>query len=101
MMIVKPHLSRADPRKIKADRERYGKSLVVAATGTGKTMLSAFDYKAFADERITKGDDQTPTLLFMLTAGKSETKLGCFRLVMRDQNFGKCSGGIMKLILFC
>ena len=95
MIDVKPHPYQ-EPilDQIKADRERYGKSLVVAATGTGKTMLSAFDYKAFADERITKGDNHTPTLLFVAHRGEIlKQSWDSFRLVMRDQNFGEMQWG--------
>ena len=38
--------------KLKVEREECGnfRNLVVAATGTGKTVISAFDYQAFCQE---------------------------------------------------
>ncbi len=69
-----------------AEREVQNKRqhLVVAATGTGKTMIAAFDYARVCRESGTK-----PTLLFV--AHREEIlrqALGTFRAVLRDQNFG-------------
>jgi hypothetical protein len=49
--------------KLKAERSIHGKyrNLVVAATGTGKTIISAFDYKDFCKDNPKK----TNTLLFI------------------------------------
>jgi superfamily II DNA or RNA helicase len=61
------------------DKHRH---LVVAATGTGKTMIAAFDYRSWS------GDDR-PSLLFV--AHREEIlrqALGTYRAVLRDQNFG-------------
>jgi superfamily II DNA or RNA helicase/HKD family nuclease len=58
--------------------------LVVAATGTGKTMIAAFDY-----ERVCRATGTKPSLLFV--AHREEIlrqALGTFRGVLRDQNFG-------------
>ncbi|MBL8888198.1 MAG: DEAD/DEAH box helicase family protein, partial [Phycisphaerales bacterium] len=58
--------------------------LIVAATGTGKTMVAAFDYK-----RWCASSSPRPTLLFV--AHREEIlrqALGTFRAVLRDQNFG-------------
>lgn len=60
------------------------KNLVVAATGTGKTVVAAFDFKRL---RETMGD---PTLLFV--AHRKEIlkqSLGTFRGVLRDNTFGE------------
>ena len=70
-----------------AEREVQGKKshLVVAATGTGKTMIAAFDYRAWAGTRT-----QRPPLLFV--AHREEIlrqALGTFRAVLRDHNFGE------------
>ncbi|MFO0867984.1 MAG: DUF3427 domain-containing protein [Pirellulales bacterium] len=69
-----------------AEREIQQKyrHLVVAATGTGKTMIAAFDYARFCRELGRK-----PSLLFV--AHREEIlrqALGAFRGVLRDQNFG-------------
>lgn len=58
--------------------------LVVAATGTGKTMIAAFDYA-----RVCRSSGTRPNLLFV--AHREEIlrqALGTFRGVLRDQNFG-------------
>ena len=60
------------------------KNLVVAATGTGKTIVSALDFKRLRQEM---GD---PSLLFV--AHRQEIlrqSLGAFRQVLRDGHFGE------------
>lgn len=60
------------------------KNLVVAATGTGKTVISAFDYKSF------KLNNPSAKLLFV--AHRKEIliqALGTFRGVLKDNNFGE------------
>ena len=60
------------------------RNLIVAATGTGKTVISAFDYKVFTEQ--TKG---THRLLFV--AHREEIlKQSCrtYRSVLQDANFG-------------
>jgi superfamily II DNA or RNA helicase len=57
---------------------------VVAATGTGKTMVAAFDYRNFA-----KQNGRLPSLLYI--AHRKEIlqhALGTFRQVLRDGNYG-------------
>jgi superfamily II DNA or RNA helicase/HKD family nuclease len=71
---------------IAAERQVHHKNrhLVVAATGTGKTMIAAFDYARQARELGRK-----PSLLFI--AHRKEIlnqALATFRCVVRDQNFG-------------
>lgn len=62
---------------------RY-KNLVVAATGTGKTVISAFDFKAF---RITRPDAR---LLFVAHRKEIlEQAQATFRGILRDNNFGE------------
>lgn len=61
--------------------------LVIAATGTGKTMVAAFDYRRFAREE--GGPGHRPTLLFL--AHREEIlkqSLESFRQVLRDREFG-------------
>ena len=60
------------------------KNLVVAATGTGKTVISAFDYKKF------KKENKSSKLLFL--AHRKEILLqsiATFKGVLRDNNFGE------------
>ena len=69
------------------EREVFNRhwNLVVAATGTGKTILSALDYKQFS-----LGNKSRPRLLFI--AHKEEIlkqALDTFRFVLRDQAFGE------------
>jgi len=79
------------------DVERHGRNswrnLVVAATGTGKTAISAFDYQRFANSR--KG--QVTKLLYI--AHRKEILVqarDCFRQVLKDAHFGEvCAGGDM------
>jgi len=72
--------------ELKAQREihhRY-KNLIVAATGTGKTVISAFDYKRFRNENFSA------RLLFV--AHRKEILLqarATFQGVLRDNNFGE------------
>lgn len=61
------------------------RNLVVAATGTGKTVVSALDYKNHIASTGTRS-----RLLFVVHRKEIlEQALGCFRTVLRDQNFGE------------
>ena len=73
-------------QRLETERERHHrhKNLVVAATGTGKTLVAAFDYRRLR-ERL-----QNPTLLFV--AHRKEIlaqSLGAYRAVLRDGAFGE------------
>ena len=75
--------------KLAAERALHqrSKNLVVAATGTGKTVVAAFDYKRCRQQWLR--EDKTARLLFI--AHREEIlkqSLACFRTVLRDQNFG-------------
>ena len=73
--------------QIDAERTIQGRSrhLVVAATGTGKTMIAAFDYKRWCSG--IKGT--RPRLLFVAHREEIlQQSLRVFRCVLRDQNFG-------------
>ena len=61
------------------------RNLVVAATGTGKTVISALDYKRAVEARGLK----LPLLFVVHRKEILEQALGCFRAVLRDQNFGE------------
>lgn len=64
----------------------YTRNLVVAATGTGKTVISAFDYKRFRKQH----PDRPCRLLFV--AHREEIlkqSLYTFRAVLKDANFGE------------
>jgi superfamily II DNA or RNA helicase/HKD family nuclease len=77
--------------RLAADRAYHGRSrsLVVAATGTGKTVIAAFDYKQFQQSFAAEFPGRKARLLFV--AHREEIlkqSRNCFRAVLRDQNFG-------------
>lgn len=81
----------------KLDAERtvrgYNRNLVVAATGTGKTVISALDYKRFRKQN----PDKPCRLLFV--AHREEIlkqSLYTFRAVLKDANFGEMFVGSYK-----
>lgn len=75
--------------KLKVEREECGnfRNLIVAATGTGKTVISAFDYQGIHHSQSEKG--RTSRILF--TAHREEIlrqSLYTYRSVLQDANFG-------------
>ncbi|AYO58858.1 hypothetical protein CO230_04165 [Chryseobacterium sp. 6424] len=63
------------------------RNLIVAATGTGKTMIAAFDFKKFLAENSAAK--------FLFIAHRIEIlkqSLHTFRNVLKDQNFGELYG---------
>lgn len=76
--------------ELAAERKNLGyyKNLVVAATGTGKTLISAFDYKRFVESR--KKNNQTYRLLFVAHRKEilKQSRVA-FQTVLRDLNFGE------------
>ena len=77
---------------LKTQRDEFGRhrNLVVAATGTGKTVLAALDYSALQDSLGKK-----PSLLFVAHRQEIlDQSLITFRTVLKDSNFGeKLVGG--------
>ncbi|HTE84549.1 MAG TPA: DEAD/DEAH box helicase family protein, partial [Dehalococcoidia bacterium] len=72
--------------QLEVERKRHGRwrNLIVAATGTGKTVVSAFDYKRVSEEW------GGASLLFV--AHRQEIlrqSRTLFRNVLRDGNFGE------------
>lgn len=60
------------------------RNLLVAATGTGKTVISAFDYKNF------KKENKSSKLLFLAHRKEIlEQALSTFQGIMKDNNFGE------------
>ena len=75
---------------LEAEREVYGhyRNLVVAATGVGKTIVAAFDYKRFSEERGKEG--KTARLLFVAHRKEIlEQSIQKFQEVLNDFNFGE------------
>ena len=71
--------------KLNVEREDRGnfRNLIVAATGTGKTVISAFDYLNFVQNN--------PRSRILFTAHREEIlkqSLNTYRSVMQDANFG-------------
>jgi len=84
-------LRRAPPREIlerlEVERERHGRrrNLVVAATGTGKTVIAALDYRRL---RAARGGDMS--LLFVAHRKEIlDQSLRMFRHALRDGSFGE------------
>jgi len=84
---IKPHPYQLEIlEKLEVERDihdRY-KNLIVAATGTGKTVISAFDYKKFRQR------NKSARLLFV--AHRKEIliqSLATFRGILKDNNFGE------------
>ena len=79
---------------LQREREVFGRfrNLIVAATGTGKTVVAAFDYARFRREAIREG--RAARLLFVAHRKEIlEQSCACFRAVLRDQNFGELHVG--------
>lgn len=70
---------------------RHGRcrNLLVAATGTGKTMVAAFDY-----QRLAHDEGSQPRLLFVAHRAQIlQQALATFRQVLRDPGFGELLDG--------
>ena len=78
--------------KLKVEREIFKKykNLVIAATGVGKTVISAFDYKNFCLENKKKAN----RLLFVVHREEIlKQARDTFRVIMKDNNFGELMVG--------
>lgn len=72
--------------KLEVERSVHNrpKNLLVAATGTGKTVVSAFDYKNF------KKENKSARLLYVAHRKEIlEQAMGTFQGVLKDNNFGE------------
>jgi len=84
---IKPHShQQATLEKLQVERELHGRyrNLVVAATGTGKTIISAFDFSRFYKEN--------PEAKFLFIAHREEIlkqALGAYRGVLKNSAFGE------------
>lgn len=77
--------------QLEAERALHNRwrNLVVAATGTGKTMLAAFDY-----QRLIPPSGVRPRLLFVAHREELlQQALQTYRLVLRDHSFGDLLAG--------
>lgn len=84
-----PHQQEALDALRYARLEGRSKNLIVAATGTGKTLLAAFDYERWAREVGGR-----PSLLYIAHREDILSQsLGAFRAVLRDGDFGELHVG--------
>lgn len=76
--------------RLQSERDQNRKkNLVVAATGTGKTVVAAFDY-----ERVCRQEGGQPKLLFVAHRVQIlKQAIYTFRQVLRDSNFGELMDG--------
>lgn len=85
-----PHQQRMlDALAIERERHDRHRNLVVAATGTGKTVVAALDYK-----QLRRAHGKDLSLLFV--AHRAEIlrqSLDTYRAVLRDGSFGEIHGG--------
>jgi superfamily II DNA or RNA helicase/HKD family nuclease len=66
------------------------KNLVIAATGTGKTVIAALDYRRF----VGSNQGRRPKLLFLAHRDEILSQsLDTFRIVLKDANFASQLGG--------
>lgn len=80
--------------KLAAERAQgHTRTLVVAATGTGKTVLTALDYRRYRTEHR----DRPCRLLFVAHRKEIlEQSLATFRAVLKDHNFGELLVGTYR-----
>lgn len=79
-----------DQLQVEREAKNCWQNLIVAATGTGKTAIAAFDYQRFADSR----HPQSTKLLFLAHRKEIlQQSLSCFRQILKDPTFGELSVG--------
>lgn len=80
---------------------KHRRNLVIAATGTGKTVISAFDYQRFRAQK----NNQARLLFIAHRQEILQQAIVTFRNVLRDQNFGELLAGQFQATrlehLFC
>lgn len=85
-------LEALDVERLRHDRWR---NLVVAPTGTGKTLVAALDYRRLVVQRPALGE--RPSLLFVAHRRELlEQSLRTFREALRDGDFGELLVGEHK-----
>lgn len=78
-----------DALDVERKERNHWHNLIVAATGTGKTAISAFDYRRFRKSRPNGA-----RLLFIAHREEIlEQSISCFRQVLQDPNFGELAVG--------
>lgn len=73
---------------VERDVHKHFRNLVVAATGTGKTVIAAFDFKRYREKH--------PDCHFLFIAHRQEIlrqAMQTFRIVLEDPNFGSVWDG--------
>lgn len=80
------HFQKEILEKLQVEREVFKrtKNLLVAATGTGKTVISAFDFKRF----IAKNKNSKKLLFVAHREEILKQSLNTFRVILKDYNFG-------------
>lgn len=89
---AQPHQQRMlDELDVARHRHGHHRNLVVSATGTGKTVLAALDYRRLC---ASLGDGARPPLLFVAHRHEILNQaLGTYRAVLGDGNFGELHVG--------
>jgi superfamily II DNA or RNA helicase/HKD family nuclease len=84
-----PHQQRMlEALTLERERHERHRNLVVAATGTGKTVVAALDYR-----RLLERADRDLSLLFVAHRGEILVQsLATYRAVLRDGTFGEIHG---------
>jgi len=92
---IKPYTyQEAILEKFQAERTSHNRyrNLLIAATGTGKTVIAGFYY----DRSSTPGSTSWKLLFVAHREEILKQSLECFRTVLRDYNFGNCWSADVK-----